>query len=127
MAELVAASVPRTDRSAQTRQRYITQIEERFALDNRGAVWQFLYTHPDLAPILIQAHDLAQAHAPGTQLSLRVIQEPEEPGWSQLLAAVRTSLPTDQALALLGRLADEWFQTQPNWVDDLFAFDVEPI
>jgi hypothetical protein len=110
-----------------TRQRYIAQIEERLALEAKGAVWQFLYTHPDLAPILIKAYDLAQAHAPEAQLALRVVQEPEEPRWSQLLAAVRTSLPVDQALVLLERLDDEWFQTQPGWVDDLFAFDVERV
>ena len=127
MAELAATSTPTADRTTRKRQRYIAQIQERYTLGDKGAVWQFLFAHPGLAPILIQAYDLVQAHAPEAQLSLRVVQEPEEPGWGQLLAAVRTSLPVDQALALLERLDDEWFQTQPSWVDDLFAFDVECI
>jgi hypothetical protein len=125
MAELATASVPRIDQTAQTRQRYIAQIENRYALEDKGAVWQFLYAHPDLAPILIRAYDHLQAQVPEVQIELRVVQEPEVPDWRQLLAAVRTALPVDQALALLERLSDEWFSKQPAWVDDLFILDVE--
>ena len=125
MAELAATSTPIADRTARQRQRYIAQIQERYVLSDKGAIWQFLFAHPGLAPILIQAHDLVRTHAPDAQIELRVVQEPETPGWSQLLAAVRTSLPVDQALALLERLDEEWFSRQPGWVDDLFVLDVE--
>jgi hypothetical protein len=54
-----------------------------------------------------------------------VVQEPERPEWSQLIAAVRTSLPIEQALDLVEKLADDWFLKQPHWMDDLFILDIE--
>jgi hypothetical protein len=125
MAELVVTPALSADHTVQDRQRYIAQIENRYSLGDRGAVWQFLFAHPDLAPVLLTAYDLLQEHLPEAHVELRVVQEPEVPHWSQLHAAVRTSLPVDQALDLLERLEEDWFERQPNWVDDLFVFDVE--
>jgi hypothetical protein len=51
MAELAAISAPSTDRTVQTRQHCISQIEDRFILKDKGAVWQYLFAHPELAPM----------------------------------------------------------------------------
>jgi hypothetical protein len=50
MAELAATSTPIADRTARQRQRSIAQIQERYVLSDNGAVWQFLFAHPGLAP-----------------------------------------------------------------------------
>ena len=125
MAEMIATPMRSADPTVQRRQRYIAQIESRYSLADKGAVWQFLFAHPDLAPILLEAHDLLQKRLPEARVELRVIREPERPDWSQLIAAARTSLSVDQALDLLEKLDEDWFPKQPNWVDDLFILDIE--
>ena len=125
MAQSVATAVPNADRTMHEKQRYIAQIESRYVLIDRGAVWQFLFAHPRLAPILLEAYDLVQEHLPESRVELRVIHEPEAPDWGQLLAVAHTSQTTDQALDLLRRLDEDWFEKQPPWIDDLLILDVE--
>ncbi|MGQ9626068.1 MAG: hypothetical protein ACUVV0_04080 [Anaerolineae bacterium] len=102
------------------------QLEEIYSFRNDAAVQRFLYSYPQLAKVLLEAHVYLKKHfGPEPQVTLEVVSDPEVEGWDELFAYILTSLPVDEALARLNRLDEEWFLDQLDRVDGLLNFNLE--
>lgn len=101
-------------------------IEDLYIVPDRRAVREFLRTHPDLAGMLIDAHEpLVDAFGPFPQMSLSVIRDPEIEGKIELLGSILTPLGAAEALARLEQFDDRWFLRQLKQASGLLNFDLE--
>ncbi len=109
-----------------TRNDTVTHIERLYTIQDRGSLWRFLFAHPHLTDVLLEARTYLERHfGPSPRVLLQVTTDPETPGWEHLFASVRTALPLDDALDRLDELLEDWFQVQPSHIDKLFTFSVD--
>ena len=107
-------------------ERALNQVEAWYRLDNAGRVRQFLYQHPMLPGVLVEAFGpLQKCFGPYPQVMLRVVADPEVEDSDELFAYIRTSLPPEDALNRLNELDELWFLDQLDRVNGLFNFNLE--
>jgi len=103
-----------------------TRLSEVAQACNAAAVRHFLYAHPQLVEVLLDAHVYLQKHfGPDPQVILEVVSDPEVEDMDELFAYILTSLPVDEALARLNRLDEEWFLDQLDRVGGRLNFNLE--
>lgn len=101
------------------------RLEELYSIEDPAPVWRFLYTHPHLAKILIDAHSYCeQFFGPDLRPRLQVVTDPEIRDWKQLFAYIYTSLAADEAVTRLSQLRQAWFARYPPNVDHLLMFSL---
>ena len=105
---------------------HLNRFEDIYSLRNAAAVKHFLFAHPQLVEVLLDAHVYLQKYfGPDPQVTLEVVSDPEVEGMDELFAYILTPLPVDEALARLDRLDEEWFLDQLDRVAGRFNFNLE--
>ena len=88
-------------------------MEGAYSLKEKTAVIQFIGEHSFLIPLLMEAREKLDVYFPNSEVSLQVVTDPETEGDYQLLAAVSTSLPAEDAYRRLKEFDRDW------WLDEL--------
>jgi len=105
---------------------HLDQLEDIYSPQKSADVRNFLYAHPKLVEVLLEAGVyLEQYFGPDPHVTLQVVRDPGVEGMAELFAYILTSLPVDEALARLDRLDEEWFLDQLERVDGQFNFNLE--
>lgn len=82
----------------------------RFEFEDFNAVVGYLQYHAFLIPLLFEAYEYIRAtFAAQAAPRLRVSQDPDGEALSELVLAIRTDLPADQAIRLLDQFDDAWW------------------
>lgn len=99
-------------------------ITSHFVVRNEHAVFGWLDAHPTLYPVLEQAAPSIKHYFPDSQIYLDLVFDHEEEGLVQLIAAIGTTLDVGDALELLDRFYDEWWENNQPYVENEFFFKV---
>lgn len=105
----------------QTSPEELNRVSALYQSDTQEAVQRFLFPRPELIPVLIRAHDLISAYfGDQPRVQLKLVRDPEIPAQPKLFAYIQTELPVDEAMDLANQLDNDWFDSQPASIDDLF-------
>jgi hypothetical protein len=104
-------------------QRY-KALEQYYAFVEPSKVLHFVSTHPDLIPVLLEAHEVMKEHFPSSEIMLKISPGREEAEEDQLFAYILTSYPVDEALAKLDAIDETWFLNRATQVKDRFNFNL---
>jgi len=108
------------------RERMIQRLETIYSFRRKSEVWRFLRDHPHLVEILLEAVScVRQFFGPAALVSLEITRDPEGSGRPWLFVYIRTSLPSDEALARLEAFDEEWFLDQLPQVVGQLNFNLE--
>ena len=88
-------------------------------------VESFLDQHPFLRPLVAEAHRHASRYFPDSEHRLRVTEDPEGMGATQLVLSIGTREDAATAMARLDRLDAEWWLDASLRAKGLFLVTVE--
>lgn len=91
----------------------IELLRVNFNFRDENQVIQFLRSHRHLNQILNDSVEIIQVYFPESQLSLRVIADPEDEDSKQLVLYIGCNLEPEKALVQLDKLDEDW------WLDAL--------
>ncbi|MBW4631699.1 MAG: hypothetical protein KME30_07290 [Iphinoe sp. HA4291-MV1] len=91
-------------------------IEAIYSLKNPVEVLKYLNEKKYLISVLIEAHEKIRKIFANEKLVLKVLYDPENVGWKNLIIAIHTNLDVDEAFDKLKILDKVW------WLDVSFIF-----
>jgi len=104
----------------------ISSVEQLYIFRRRDEVISFLWAHPFLVPLLLEAHGkIAEHFGPSPEIVLEVVTDPEVENDRELFALVQTCLSPNEALYRLDRLDQEWWLEASLQARCLLNIDVE--
>ena len=111
MTTLVAVTLAMTQ--TRTADATFSSIESLYSLRGKAAVARIFKEHSFLVLFLREARKKLDVYFPNSEVSLEVITDPETEGDYQLLAAVSTDSPAEDAYRRLKEFDRDW------WLDEL--------
>jgi len=108
----ILTAVTLTMTQTRTADATFSSIESLYSLRGQTAVAHILGRHPVLIPLLMEAREKLDVYFPNSEVSLEVIIDPETEGDYQLLAAVSTDSPAEDAYRRLKEFDRDW------WLDE---------
>ena len=87
----------------------IRALERFYTLRGSYEVGEFLWRHPFLVPLLLEARAEIEQVFSNAEVALQVIANPEEPDFEQLFAYVSAALDPIEALLRLRQFDDAWW------------------
>ncbi|MBV9020754.1 MAG: hypothetical protein JOZ71_08565 [Ktedonobacteraceae bacterium] len=85
------------------------RLEAVYSFRNKQKILRFLETKQFLILLLLEARFHIAKFFPGSEVFLEIDTDPEAPTDEQLVAFIATSLPSNEALARLKQLDEDWW------------------
>lgn len=104
---------------------HLEHLEMRYQLRERENVIGFLEQHAFLLPVLVELNAPIQRYFPGAVCALEVFHDPDSPDHAQLLVAIGTPLPADEALNRLDELDANWWHANRQRTQRKLVIDTE--
>ncbi len=104
----------------------LASVSQLYEFADYFMVMRFLRNHPDLAALLLDAHDRLSEHFGDCVRRLAVVVDPDSPDdEGELMVLVRTPLGPRDALAQLRALDEAWWLDALPRADGRMTIDVE--
>jgi hypothetical protein len=101
-------------------------IEHLYEFRRSEEVRRFLGAHPFLLPLLEEAHDKIQERFPDSRVFLQVVNDPEDPANTQVVAFVAADCEPLAAFARLQELDASWWLAAMDRAQGKFQINLEP-
>jgi len=106
--------------------RHVNEIENRYMVRLPIDVQAFLYNHPYITDVIVEAYPyLLDAFSQTFQIQMRVVKDPEIDYIEQLIAYIVTDMSVKQALASLDQFDNRWYLDQLDRLDGYFSFNLD--
>lgn len=106
---MIARTIAPTTKSLTSLARIDSALQPFGASDEAG-VRRFLADHPDLLPLLdALVPEAVHPLGPGVSFALELYRDSEAIAYDELVAIIRTDLPTDEAVRQLANFDDGWW------------------
>jgi hypothetical protein len=104
----------------------VETIENLYEVRRPEVIRLFLGAHPFLLPLLEEAHGKIQERFPASRVYLQVLNDPEDPANSQLIAFVATECNPADAFKKLQELDTDWWLAAMDRAKGKFHINLEP-
>lgn len=101
-------------------------VEDLYEIRRPEEVRLFLETHLFLPPLLKEARDKIRDQFPASQVFLQVVNDPEDPTNTQLIAFIATSADPTTAFGKLQELDAMWWLAAMDRAQGKFQISLEP-
>jgi hypothetical protein len=106
--------------------RNLNDIQDKYMIHLAEDVKAFLYNHPGVANVIIEAHPhLLDAFGKFIRVKMQMVKDPEIDNFEQLIAYIITDMSVEQALASLNQFDYQWYLNQLGRLDGNFSFNLD--
>lgn len=112
-------------REPATAEASINELEQLYTFRKPEQVFEFITRHPELVPLLMEAHSKIGQHFPGAELFLRMFNDPETTNNANLLILIGSKYDSKETLKRLDQLDDDWWLESLDRVADKLSINVE--
>lgn len=107
---------------------YLNDIENIYMMRLPEEIKAWLFLHPSIADVLIEAHShIIDSFGDTAQIRIQIVKDPEASDFEELIAYIITGLPVPRALESLDQFDNQWFLDQVDRLDGNFNFCLEII
>jgi hypothetical protein len=100
-------------------------VEELYLLYQLDDVRDFLAGHPELIPVLVEAHERLESSFPGARTTLEVVRDDGQMDRTQLVAFIASGLEPGEAVSRLAAFFEAWWLRSPAHSLRLLTFALE--